>query len=80
MPAWGYLCTIFTGTVDTVGKLFTHALGTTPDMVFVQPETIVVGTTNFAVTAFGTQTCTLTGPVDGAAVRVLVQRLHTILG
>jgi len=79
MPASGYLATIFTGTVLQTGFTFTHGLGTLPDMVFVQPETTAVGTAPFVLT-FNNTICVIGGPADSGAVRVLVQRLHSIIG
>ncbi len=82
MSVSGVLSTIFTGTILATGKTFTHGLGTLPDMVQVQPETNASATNGapYHVTTFGTQTCTIGGPVDASAVRVLVQRLHSIIG
>lgn len=75
----GYLATIFTGTVLQTGKTFTHALGTTPDFIYVTPETTAVGTAPFVLT-FNSQIVNVGGPADGGAVRVLVQKLHSIDG
>lgn len=81
MPAAGVLTTIFTGTILATGKTFTHGLGTTPDMVIVQPETNASGTNTppYFVATFNNTTCTIGGPADSAAVRILVWRLHSIL-
>ncbi len=82
MSVSGILATIFTGTILATGKTFTHALGTTPDMIQVQPETTLTDTliAPYFVSTFNSQICTIGGPVDACEVRVLVQRLHSIIG
>lgn len=82
MPAGGTLTTIFTGTILATGKTFTHGLGTTPDMVLVQPETTLTDTliAPYFVSTFNATTCTIGGPVDAAEIRVLCQRIHSIVG
>jgi len=79
MPAGGVLTTIFTGTILETGKTFAHGLGTLPDMVLVQPETNADGTP-YNVLTFDSQNCVIGGPADDAAVRVLVIRLHSLIG
>ena len=79
MPTFNVNGTIFTGTVLQTGKTFTHALGTLPDMIFVQPEDDQTGTAPFVLT-FNTQICVVGGPADSAAVRVYVQRVHSLIG
>ena len=82
MPAFGVLATIFTGTILATGKTFTHALGTTPDMIQVQPETNLSATNGvpYHVVTFNNTICVVGGPVDASEIRVLVQRLHSIIG
>ncbi len=75
----GYLNTGFTGTILATGKTFTHGLGTTPDMVYIMPQTYTNGN-NYGVLTFNSQICTICGGQDGAAVTILVQKLHSIIG
>jgi hypothetical protein len=81
MPAYGYLQTLFTGTVAAAGLVNTHALGTTPDFIHIMPTNTTFGPALpfYAVTTFNTITCTLVGPATVTA-RVFVRRLHTITG
>jgi hypothetical protein len=79
MAAGGVLTTIFTGTLLATGKTFTHGLGTLPDMVFVQPETNAIVSSPFVLT-FDNTICVVGGGADDDEVRVLVQRLHSIIG
>lgn len=77
----GYLNTGFTGTILATGKTFTHGLGTTPDIVYVMPQTGSLGSgVPYGVLTFNSQICTICGPADGAAVTILVQKLHSIIG
>jgi hypothetical protein len=72
-----YLSTIITGTLDTVGKTFTHALGTTPDICIPVNETTA---TNYAgVITFDSQIFIIKGTTDGDPFRCLVQKLHSII-
>jgi len=75
------LATIITGTILATGKTFTHALGTTPDIVIPIGETNASATNvpPYSVLTFDTQTCTIAGPADGAQVRVLVWKLHSVI-
>jgi hypothetical protein len=74
------MATVITGTILATGKTFTHGLGTTPDICVAQLEEDTSGTNarGAFVSTFGTQTVTVGGPVDGAAVRVLCKRIHSI--
>lgn len=82
MPAGGVLATVFTGTILATGKTFTHGLGTTPDFVYVTPETDAATTNSpaYFVSTFDTQVCVVGGPLDDCEVRIHVQRLHSIVG
>lgn len=78
----GYLNTGFTGTILATGKTFTHGLGTTPDFVFVMPQTSSTGAAGrlYGVLTFNSQICTICGPADGCEITILVQKLHSIIG
>lgn len=75
------LMTAFVGTILATGRTLTHALGTTPDYCSVIDETGTGGTWGMApsIITFGSQTVTVAGRVDGASVRVVCQKIHTII-
>jgi hypothetical protein len=75
------LKTVFTGTILATGRTLTHGLGTTPDYCLAIDETGTGGTFGMApsVLTFGSQTVTVAGRVDGASVRVVAEKMHSIV-
>jgi len=76
------LMTVITGTILATGKTLTHGLGTTPDYCTPIDESGTGGTWGMSpsILTFNSQTVTVAGRVDGASVRVVCQKIHTIIG
>jgi len=79
------LMTVLTGTILATGKTFTHGLGTTPDYCLAVPEGAAVTSGTFVygnavgVQTFGATTVTVGGVIDGSAVRIICQKIHSII-
>ena len=75
------LMTVITGTILATGKTLTHGLGTTPDFCIpiLESDTSATNSRNPSILTFNSQTVTVMGPVDGASVRVVCQKMHSII-
>jgi hypothetical protein len=79
------LMTVLTGTILATGKTFTHSLGTTPDICFAVPEQASVTSGTFVygnavgVATFDATTVRVGGVIDGTAVRIVCQKIHSII-
>ena len=75
------LQTVITGTILATGKTLTHGLNTTPDICIpvLESDTSATNSRNPSILTFNSNTVTVMGPVDGAAVRVWCIKIHSIL-
>ena len=75
------LKTVFTGTILATGKTFSHSLGTTPDICIAVDEAGTGGTWGMSpsIITFDQTNVTVAGRVDGAAVRVVCEKMHSIV-
>lgn len=75
--AWN-LSTIITGTILATGKTFTHALGTTPDVIQAEYTGSAATGALFMVNS-NSQVFCLGGSLDGLAFKAVCIKLHSII-